>query len=96
MAGAPALITELEVDQDYQGPVHSIAFDAKGDAWIATPEAVYKVVRGEKPKPVDCTSKKYLQRALAPGGGLYAGLVTGSVPGGLFTVELCRSQMAQP
>ena len=88
MAGAPVLITELEIDRDYRGPVHSIAFDAKGVAWIATPEVVYKVAQGGKPEPVESTPRKYFQRALAPRGGLYAGLVTENVPGGLFTIEL--------
>ena len=85
----PALIAELQVGRDYDSPVNSIVFDASGDAWMATSKSLYHVLGG-RPQLVATAARKYDQLALAPGGGLYARLLTGRVRAGLFTVELVR------
>ncbi len=90
----PTLVAELQVDQDYQGAVQSIAFDSSGDVWMATGQTLYKV-QADKPQAVDAVAGKYDRLALAPSGGIYAKLVTGSVPAGLFTVQLVETPKKQ-
>jgi hypothetical protein len=85
----PSLVAELVRDRDYEGAVQSVVFDASGDAWMATRQALYRV-RDGKSQRVDAAAGKYDQLALAPGGGLYARLVAGRGQGGLFTVELVQ------
>ena len=82
----PRLVADLRAGRDYQGPVYSIAFEG-ARAWMATREKLYKVQDG-RARVVDVAAGKYDRLALAPGGGIYARLVTGGVPGGLFRVQL--------
>jgi hypothetical protein len=86
----PKLVAELQVDQDYKGAVHTIAFDSSGDVWMATAQTLYKVQDG-KPQLVDTVAGKHDEFALAPGGRIYAKLVTGAVQPGLFTVQLVET-----
>ena len=85
----PQVVAELQADLDYQGAVHSIAFDESGDAWMATGQTLYKV-QGGRAQVIDVAPGRYDQITLAPGGGIYARLVAGGVPAGLFTVELVK------
>lgn len=80
------LLADLRVGSDYRGPVSRIAFDASGDAWMATTDALYRVQDGKAEAADVAVGGRRL--ALAPGGGVYTWLVYGDAPAGLFTVEL--------
>ena len=79
---------ELRADHDYKGQVQSVAFDRSGTAWVATRQGLYRVPEGERSQVVDVAAGKGDQFAVAPGGDIYARLMTRGAPGGLFTVEL--------
>lgn len=83
------VLYEFQVGRDYDGPVQRVAFDRSGNSWISTPRVLYRV-EGGKLKVTDFGATADTQLALAPTGGLYAWLVNGNAPGGLFTVELWK------
>lgn len=87
---APAVSGEivLTTNLDYRGPVHRVAFESSGQvAWLATPRVLYEV-RDKKAQEVDTGPSGEAKLHLAPGGSVYAWLVGGDAPNGLFTVEL--------
>lgn len=83
----PGIDADLRVGSDYQGPVRRIAFDGSGDAWMATDRTLYRVREG-KAEALDPAVGRDTQLALAPGGRVYAWLLQGTAPAGLFTVQL--------
>jgi hypothetical protein len=82
-----SLVSEFQLDADYQGAVQRVAFDTAGDAWIATTRALYHA-KGGTLEAIDTVVAQNRRLALAPGGNLYAWLGQGEAPAGLFTVEL--------
>lgn len=83
----PRVLHELLAGKDYEGAIQRVAIDARGNAWLSTSDTLYRVRNGrasivERAVPGDT------QFALAPAGGLYARLVHGNAPWGLFTIEL--------
>ncbi len=81
------IVADLQIGPPaYRGPVRRVAFDAAGDAWMATADALYRVRDGTA-EEVDVAPEGQ-QLALAPSGRVYARLVRGDAPSGLFTVEL--------
>ena len=81
-----SVFADLRIGADYRGPVQRIAFEASGDAWMATTEGLYRVRNGRTEEVDMAVGGRRL--ALAPGGRLYAWLAYGAAPSGLFTVEL--------
>ncbi|HSC08598.1 MAG TPA: hypothetical protein VLD59_17370 [Steroidobacteraceae bacterium] len=87
ISSQPVVIADLQIGRDYQGPVRRIAFDASGEAWMATSEALYRVQDG-KPIEVDKRARPGQQLLVAPDGGMYAWLIPGDQPPYLHYVEL--------
>ncbi len=81
------VLHEFNAGREFTGPVQRATFSRDGVAWIATPRELYKVIENS-PRQVETTGSKDRRIAMAPGGGRYAWLESGTAPYGRYAAEI--------